>query len=429
MVDSAAAILPLLRDGLLRYRPDIERYGLLLLPASLLTVPDTGAAIYGLLCVSGLLHPTGNRPGREEYRRILLIGTLPATYFFVAAVSVAVSGHYHDWFKPLMKLSELLTTPLIALWLVQTRAMSRTSPDFFRLNAVLMCIAAAYQYFVQGFPRPGGAVNPLIFGHMSLLFGFCSVAMLPVQNGRDRLVSLLCFAAGFTGCVLSQSRAAWVSSIFLLLTLLLLWYRTGYLTRAPALALTGLYVVLTVASLNLPSVRDRILQAAEDYRLLQQQEEWNSSVGQRLVMWKSGLKAAWKHPVFGWGVHRTQIAASSEMPDSALKRQVLEHHHLHNEYVNVLVGRGISGLLSLALLLFAPLAVFFRKARKRDLLPYSVGALLCLSYAASGLSFQAFGDDTMNIIFALLLSFALVGTPAGDPDAACADGSQPGCPE
>ena len=138
------------------------------------------------------------------------------------------------------------------------------------------------------------------------------------------------------------------------------------------------------------------------------QATWNSSVGQRLLMWTSGLRAAARKPVFGWGIHRSQQAAVAELQDPAARRKIVEHHNLHNEYVNTLAAKGIVGLISLLALLIIPLSVFLVESADPDLLVYNAGgALLCVSYAVSGFTYQAFGDDTMNVFFVIVLCYTL----------------------
>lgn len=74
------------------------------------------------------------------------------------------------------------------------------------------------------------------------------------------------------------------------------------------------------------------------------------------MMWKSGLSAAMKKPLYGWGIDQTQVAAAAELADPEMKQVVLGFNHLHNEYLTTLVGRGPPGVMSLLLLLFVPLA-------------------------------------------------------------------------
>ena len=69
-----------------------------------------------------------------------------------------------------------------------------------------------------------------------------------------------------------------------------------------------------------------------------------------------------------------------------------EHTHLHNEYLDALVKRGLPGLLALLALYLTPLALFARRLRDADgaVRSYALaGTLLTAAYLTFGLT-QAF---------------------------------------
>ena len=117
-----------------------------------------------------------------------------------------------------------------------------------------------------------------------------------------------------------------------------------------------------------------------------------------------------KKPIFGWGMDQTQVVAASELAIPDMKLVILGYNHLHNEYLTNLVAKGLPGLLSLLLLLFVPLAFFLRNSGNPErLVCNGIGSLLCIGYALSGLTNQAFGDDTLNIFFVFFLAVTLTG--------------------
>lgn len=405
------------------YRP-LLLGGVALLPACLLLLPDVAEVLYTLLCAAGLvllIHKGWHHP---DNRKVLLPTLLTLAFFAAAALSIAVSGDYSGWFRPLKKLSELAATPLLALLLVHAGAGLRFMLQTIRITVVLLFLVAVAESF-GGMARPGGAVSPLVFGHVAVLLGFFSLVPVPLEHRMQRLWSLVAFLCGITAAMISQSRITLIEAIFLGLNVLFLWHRAGLLSRRARLQVAVVFVALFALAVNMHIYR-RFEQAFRDYQVFTHQGIWDNSAGQRLLMWESGLKAAAKKPWFGWGMHRTQQAAASELKDPAVIAQVLEHHNLHNEYVNTLAGRGLVGLLSLLALLGVPYGLCMRRARDpRRLALCGIGALLSLGYAVSGLTFQAFGDDAMNVIYALFLSFSLAGlyrpgiatntAPSGNP--------------
>lgn len=382
--------------------------GIAVLPLSLLLLPDAGEVIYVLVALAGLFTLLRNGLALQEQRKLFLVSLLPWMFFATAALSVLLSGDYSDWFRPLKKLAELLATPFIALLLLQ----AKVAPRYFLLTAKISVLVlfpvALYQFTVLHNPRPGGAISPLQFGHVSLLLGYYSLIRLPIEKFPHKLLSLTAFGAGYLATLLSQSRIEWINSFFLFAALLFVWQRSGLLTKGVGWAVSAVMLLLALFAFNTSVVQSRVGTALGEYEVFQDQQIWSSSVGQRLLMWDSGLKAALKKPVFGWGVHRSQQAAVAELADPRARRAIIEHHNLHSEYVNTLAAKGLVGLASLLALLFVPVAVFVARSADPDLLvPNAGGILLCVSYAVSGLTYQAFGDDTMNVFFVIVLSYTL----------------------
>ncbi|GMQ86917.1 MAG: O-antigen ligase [Gammaproteobacteria bacterium] len=402
--------------------------GLAILPVCLLLLPDVAEVVYTLVSVTGLICLLYNGLSDDEYHKLFLVSLLPLLFFGVAALSIVVSGDYSAWFRPLKKLSELLATPFVALLLLRADIAPRYFILTAKISALLLFAAALYQFFVLHTPRPGGAISPLEFGHVALLLGYFSLIRLPLENIRQKLFSLSAFSAGFLTTLISQARIEWINTFFLMAALLFVWQRSGLLTKQIVWVVCGIAFSLLVFSVNTSIVHNKVGTALDQYHVFQNHQGWESSVGHRLIMWKTGLKAATKKPVFGWGIHRSQQAMVAELRDPQMKRALGEHHHLHNEYVNTLVAKGAVGLLSLLALLFVPMAVFYARSTNQDLLVFNAsGILLCVSYAVFGMTYQAFGDDTMNIFFVIVLSYSLIsiiGKPVGG-QGMC---SRPDCP-
>jgi len=387
--------------------------GIAVLPVCLLVLPDAAEVIYTLVSLTGLFYLLRQGVSANEYRRLFLVSLLPLLFFSVAALSVLVSGDYNAWFRPLKKLAELLTTPFIALLLLRANIAPRYFLLTAKLSALLIFAVALYQFSVLHIPRPGGAISPLPFAHVALLLGCFSLINLPLENTRQKLFSLASFSAGYLSVVVSQSRIEWVNAFILIATLLMVWFRSGLLGKRTLLSVTIAILPLTLLSVSVPFVQQRVISAYDHYQGFRDHESWNDSVGQRFIMWRHGLAAAAQKPVFGWGIHRSQQAAVAGIRDPDIKQTLGEHHNLHNEYVNSLAAKGIVGLASLLALLLVPLSVFLARSGNRELLVFNAGGiLLCVSYVVSGMTFQAFGDDTMNIFFVIVLAYTLTSTPA-----------------
>jgi O-antigen ligase len=382
----------------------------LILPAAILVAPHPGEAAYLLLAVLGVYYFLHNSLHHRAHQPILLLSLLTLGFYLVALVSALVSDNPSAGLSKLGNLREFLAAPFIGLLLFNTGVSTRFIMLTVKISALLVFLVAYYQ-LLNGISRPGGGVNPLVFAVPSLLLGFFSLVRFPLESTPEKLLSLAAFSSGCMAAVISQSRATWILSIFLLICVLYFWHRTGHLKTRIALGISTLFLTLVLVSLQTTAVQQRIDSALNEYRTFSMHGEWESSVGNRIILWKSGISAAMKKPVAGWGADQTQVAAASELQTLQMKRVVLGYNHLHNEYLTNLVAKGLPGLLSLLLLLFVPLAIFLKNSRNPEILVCNgIGALLCIGYALSGLTNQAFGDDTLNMFFIFFLAITLPGS-------------------
>ena len=380
----------------------------LVLPAAILVAPHLGEAAFATLAILGLY--AGLRHGAAHLanpRLRLAVLLMPGFYLVALLTGLASGDHAYNWWNP-AGLREFLAAPLIGILSLETRPAPRMLMLTVKLAAITVCLVALQQ-LLSGEPRPGGAVNPLVFALVALLLGFFSMVRLPLETRSEKLFSLAAFFAGGMACVMSQSRTAWLVSVFLFAGLLLVWRRNGLLTKRLASGFIALMLVLMLAASQTPLVAQRVDSALAQYHALRADGEWRSSLGKRVIMWEGGLSAAREKPLFGWGADNSQAAAAAQLSSPAMQRAVLGYNHLHNEYINTLVARGLPGLLSLAALLFVPLYLFTRRTNdpERQLVVNGIGSLLCLGYALSGLSNLAFGDDTLNIFFVYFLAVTL----------------------
>ena len=376
-------------------------------PAALLLAPHLAEAGVAVLAIGGLYLRLRPKAAPCDPRRLRLLTLLTLGFFAAALATVVLSDRSPSALRGLWNLREFLAAPLLGLLLYQARIEDRLVLLSAQLGAPLLLAMAAWQ-LLHGVGRPGGEVNPLIFGILSLLLGFFSLVRLPLETVPQRALSLFAFACGCTAAVISQSRAVWLVSVPLLACLLWVWRQAGCLDRRLALGVAAFFLALAAMLAQTPLVQHRIELAVANYRAWQTRAEWRNPLGERLLMWRSGLSAAAHRPLLGWGPGHTQQAAASQLADPRQQRFVLGLNHLHNQYLNALVAAGVPGLLAPVLLLFVPLTVFLRRRAGTGLLLYDgLGALLCSGYALAGLTNQTFGDDTLNLFFVLFLSLTL----------------------
>ncbi|MBT4123682.1 MAG: O-antigen ligase family protein [Candidatus Ruthia sp.] len=167
------------------------------------------------------------------------------------------------------------------------------------------------------------------------------------------------------------------------------------------LSILGVLIIIFTLLFNTQIIQNKISKATEGVK------EWstgnvNSSTGERLNMWISGLKAAQESPWVGHG-YRNANKVAQKYTDKDIG-----YTHLHNEYITNLVSAGVIGLLSLLALIFIPMTIFYQKLKDKDTYHYSVmGILLCVGYATFGSTHIAFGEEHINAFYILFMGFLL----------------------
>ena len=109
------------------------------------------------------------------------------------------------------------------------------------------------------------------------------------------------------------------------------------------------------------------------------------SVAARIEMWRVSLMIFRDHPLLGVGRGNYTDAARPYVSAGRVHQEVIHHGHPHDAYLEMLVSKGIFGLIAFLALLFYPLAVFVhtrRRARNTALL----GAVLITGFALFSLT-------------------------------------------
>jgi O-antigen ligase len=269
-------------------------------------------------------------------------------------------------------------------------------------------VFAGWQNLDIGMSRADGFTNPIQFGNISLLLGVLCLAGLPWAKSRHQAVfwtGLLLVGAelGILGSVFTGSRGSWLSLPFCLFFL----YRCYGKTLGKRRAIIGFFAIAALFAIPRAGVTERIQQAVVETTGYVNAGDAENSSGARLEMWRVGFMIFPEHPWLGWG-KQGYMDKKEQLIDTGMASPIIsEHTHLHNEYLDALVKRGLPGLASVLALYLAPLLLFMREMKRTGPKgrPYAVaGVLLIICYLGFGLT-QAFLTHNNGVtMFAFLLA-------------------------
>ncbi|WP_242597102.1 O-antigen ligase family protein [Billgrantia sulfidoxydans] len=279
---------------------------------------------------------------------------------------------------------------------------------------------AGWQKLVAEVARAEGYTYVIQFGNLSMLLGIFCLAGLGwavVQPRRWPWVLLLLVGAlmGILGSLFSGSRGGWIGFPFVLLVL----YR-GYgrqlsarlKVAALALMVTGAMLVYAMPQTG---VQPRIHQAFDNISQYASGENRRTSLGDRFEMWRGSALLVLEKPFIGWGTEGYKEGMQRLADKGVINPYVTRYGHVHNEFLDALVKRGLIGLAVLLALYLVPLRLFIQHFKTQDMELRSLavaGALLPVAYIDFGLSqvFLAHNSGVMMYAFWLVVLWGRTST-------------------
>jgi O-antigen ligase len=325
----------------------------------------------------------------------------------------------------------------------------------------------AWQRLALGMARPGGLMNPITFGDLSLCLAWLALGGLACahtagdRHGRLRRRAWQAVAGGGALCglaasLLTGSRGGWLALLLLLSLLLgrllarLLALALGQpragrslLPRRLALALPLTACALAAAAWGIPQtgVRDRVAIGVSDARLYLEGNPAATSLSVRLALWQAGAMLVRERPWAGRDTPAYKQRMREWVAQGRLSPAVFappEPPHLHNDALQMLVTRGVSGLLAWCGILAAPACFFAGRLRAAaPAVPGRTGGrtaalaglVFVLAYAGFGLTEVIFWSMKASLFYALmvflLMAYCLSGQETDPPAAAGAGRALP----
>ncbi|MBW0149362.1 O-antigen ligase family protein [Marinobacter arenosus] len=249
--------------------------------------------------------------------------------------------------------------------------------------------------------RFGGGINPISFGNIALLGSILTLvgASFFLRTGK-RMPGVLFVLVGVSTAaisMLSETRSNLVALPFLLLVCLPL---VGKKTRLVGLLLIPAILALTVVSGERMS---HSIQALMDGSTL------DNGMTIRFEVWGLAWEMFKEHPWTGVGLGGYTHAIESAAANGTVSQHLLAccSGHAHSDFLNNAATSGIPGILSWALLIFIPLAIFARHLFSQHLPAAhlaAAGALVSTGYFFFGLTEATFNRNLFLTFYLLAIA-------------------------
>ncbi|HDO1322239.1 TPA: O-antigen ligase family protein [Aeromonas veronii] len=265
----------------------------------------------------------------------------------------------------------------------------------------------------KGVVRVEGYTNAILFAQGALVIFILNMHVLFNENtaATKKLITIIGAGLSLIAIYLSQSRGVWLSLV--VVTAVYLFFNRALLVKNIRLILPGVIIVFVAFSYNSRIFIQRVDDVKYDFIKLEQ-GNYQTSIGLRLVVWKSAWLGFLEYPFMGVGkdgidgLKKQQVSEHKVNPILLVGDGGLGMPHAHNQYLNQLVMRGLVGFIPMMILLASP--IFMRE--QFGLL----GIYLSSAYLVSGLTDVPLEQKETLYIFLFSLLFA---TLVRDIEAEC----------
>ncbi|WP_410474317.1 O-antigen ligase family protein [Guyparkeria sp. TX1] len=394
---------------------------------SLLFLTNIGEKAYQDAFFIVLLGYAVVKGGADWSRPVLVIWVAWLAYLFWSTLTDSL-GEGALVLDPLRTGLLMLLLPWLVGW---ARADNFSVPlrMGFRLALIVATAVALIQVLMLGHGRAAGSENALVFATLVAMYG-----LFVVHEGcvRGRGWPLLWMFLALIPVALSGSRAV-LMALLMIFLVMLFYYRHAVNWRV--LMLGGIGAVLFLSLVAGPQLSSRVTQAFESAP--SSKEEWRTfrdeflgmgfvneettsngpqaenatvlkdryatSMGFRVVYWRTGWEVFLAHPVTGVGSTQEMLKIGGVLGMGAYFDD--RHGHVHNMFLQHLVTGGVPKMLLLLAVLALPL-VLLGAGAGREIILFMTAALMLF-----GMTNIVLELTVVTFIYTLVLAHLLASRP------------------
>ncbi len=253
-----------------------------------------------------------------------------------------------------------------------------------------------------------GAYTQNYFGAFAAITAFLSLAGLHTLPQRYKWLCIIAFILALVSAIASGSRGSYA----MVLGTAFFWGMLKLKARTFIVFIAVVSLAAITVYKSADNVRFHVDRAFDDIVYyftvddLSQVHESKRSMSNRFIIWEHSIDMIWDHPWLGIGRKNFPHKVREYMTVEQRGDRTLRLDHAHNAFLEVLVSKGIVGLIGLVLIFFYPLYVFIRDYR---VAPDSalLGLMFMIPLFIFSLNFVPFINNKETAIFVLLLAILL----------------------
>ncbi len=335
--------------------------------------------------------------------------------------------------QPIVSLLMLFNAVALLIVLYSIVASLHTYDDL--RNAVVLYISMVLLNSLDVF-RLSWVSDKRPFGFGGIMFvdysalGICfAIIMSALSRGKSRVFLLLVSLVITVALLLTQTRNTWISSFITLVIFIcylvihpeLVGFKRKQLlviTLIGSILIAGT-VLLVVQSNSQIEKRVTELTNRPGYGINEAGDVENS-LGSRLLVWDTALRAFYAHPIIGTGVYSFPYSSHQYYKFSkALYKRFVETLTPHQSHLAVLSETGIIGAIGFIIFIVTTLKYSFqtiRQAKEERGKRYALAAAMCVVYCMVSMVFTdawlwGQGIVLLGLVLGLMLANKNISTP------------------
>jgi O-antigen ligase len=149
----------------------------------------------------------------------------------------------------------------------------------------------------------------------------------------------------FIGIILLSSRTILAISV-IVISFKFLFFKS--MKIRDLLYVFSIVILGLILTFSIPTLRNRVIQ-------FNQNVSSYSGSSFRVKVWKNAINIFKDSPVYGYGFNKSQEVLMKQYQTTNFRRAYINNFNAHNQYLQSLIDSGIIGLLTLILMILAPL--------------------------------------------------------------------------
>ncbi|UTT84072.1 O-antigen ligase family protein [Vibrio pelagius] len=212
------------------------------------------------------------------------------------------------------------------------------------------------QTFIQELGR-GWSINPIPYTTISASLAVASLCILFFnKESRINTLMFISFTLSFNPLIFGQTRGTALAFIIASLALVVYCYLMKKEIKSK-LIITSVIIMSSLA-INSSLIEHRVETTKIESGLIEN-GQLESSIGQRLQMWKAGLILIKDNPIWGHGDNHNSL--KNTMAESGIISQSVVHYtHYHNQYIDSFAKYGVLGFSLVMIIYLMPFIMAYK---------------------------------------------------------------------